>query len=73
MNDKYSKVTSIDSAGTAPSEGATAVIKSIQMVAESGVQRLLQALFDNADDAFFELADRADSNLDQSCYFEAMR
>ncbi|SDT96057.1 DUF1631 domain-containing protein [Halopseudomonas salegens] len=33
----------------------------------------LVALFDNADDSLFEMADKAGSNTDQSLYFEAMR
>ncbi|WDY57241.1 DUF1631 domain-containing protein [Pseudomonas sp. PSKL.D1] len=33
----------------------------------------LQALFDNADDTLFEMADKAQGRLDQSLYFEAMR
>ena len=33
----------------------------------------LQALFDNADDSLFEMADRATSNAEQNDLFEAMR
>lgn len=33
----------------------------------------LQALFDNADDTLFEMADRATSNAEQNAFFEAMR
>ena len=33
----------------------------------------LQALFDNADDTLFEMADRATERFDQNLYFEAMR
>ena len=36
-------------------------------------QPLLQALFDNIDDALFELADRSDQNAIQNMYFESMR
>ncbi|TQV79472.1 DUF1631 domain-containing protein [Exilibacterium tricleocarpae] len=34
---------------------------------------LLRRLFDNADDALFELADKAASNQDQNLYFDSMR
>ncbi len=34
---------------------------------------LLQALFDNIDDALFELADRSEHNATQNMYFESMR
>ncbi|MCD5993261.1 DUF1631 domain-containing protein [Pseudomonas sp. CDFA 602] len=33
----------------------------------------LQALFDNADDTLFEMADRARNNTEQNIFFEAMR
>ncbi|QXH46134.1 DUF1631 domain-containing protein [Pseudomonas xanthosomatis] len=33
----------------------------------------LQALFDNADDTLFEMADKASGRADQNLYFEAMR
>jgi len=34
---------------------------------------LLQRMFDNADDALFELADKSSSNQEQTSYFDAMR
>ncbi len=37
------------------------------------LQPLLQALFDQADDALFELADKALNNQEQNLYFESMR
>lgn len=37
------------------------------------LKSVLGAFFDRADDALFELADRAGSNLDQTAYFDAMR
>jgi hypothetical protein len=37
------------------------------------LQQFVQALFDHADDALFELADRATHNLEQNMYFESMR
>ncbi|MDP2244457.1 DUF1631 domain-containing protein [Pseudomonas sp.] len=43
---------------------------------DKAVQQLkqaLQALFDNADDTLFEMADRAASNGEQNAFFEAMR
>ncbi|MEE8059683.1 MAG: DUF1631 domain-containing protein [Pseudomonadales bacterium] len=40
---------------------------------KQGLQPLLQALFDNIDDALFELADRAEHNVEQNIYFESMR
>lgn len=37
------------------------------------LKQALQALFDNADDTLFEMADRATSNAEQNTFFEAMR
>jgi len=37
------------------------------------LKTLIRSLFDSADDAFFEMADKAGSNGDQSMYFDAMR
>ena len=37
------------------------------------LQQFVQALFDHADDALFELADRAVNNAEQNMYFESMR
>jgi len=73
MNDKRSKVTSIGQRDIGVAKSSSSALTAVQSIAESGTKRLLQSLFDNADDAFFELADRAESNFDQSCYFEAMR
>ncbi|WP_101759213.1 DUF1631 domain-containing protein [Oceanicoccus sp. KOV_DT_Chl] len=40
---------------------------------KQSLQPLLQSLFDNIDDALFELADRAEANAEQNMYFESMR
>ncbi|SDO79957.1 DUF1631 domain-containing protein [Pseudomonas jinjuensis] len=37
------------------------------------LRHAMQALFDNADDTLFEMADRATSNAEQNTFFEAMR
>lgn len=37
------------------------------------LQQYVQAVFDRADDALFELADRAVNNAEQNMYFESMR
>lgn len=45
-------------------------------VRDKAVQQLrlgLQELFDNADDTLFEMADRAQNNVEQNIFFEAMR
>ena len=40
---------------------------------KTSLHSLLQAMFDNVDDALFELADRAENNAVQNMYFESMR
>lgn len=40
---------------------------------KQALQPLLQSLFDNIDDALFELADKAEHNNEQNMYFESMR
>jgi len=37
------------------------------------LKQSMQALFDNADDSLFQMADRASSNGEQNAFFEAMR
>lgn len=41
--------------------------------AATQLKQALQALFDNADDTLFDMADRATSNTEQNAFFEAMR
>jgi len=42
-------------------------------IALTYLSTLLQRMLDNADDALFELADKAESDQDQNSYFDAMR
>ena len=49
------------------------VLQSIRSRAKSDLAELLNNLFNNADDALFELADRASSNQEQNRYFDCMR
>lgn len=50
-----------------------APVHMLQEKSRHALQRLVQTLFDNADDALFELADKATTNSDQNLYFESMR
>jgi hypothetical protein len=49
------------------------VLLQVRDKAAQQLKDALQALFDNADDTLFEMADRAASNSDQNTFFEAMR
>ncbi len=40
---------------------------------KQALQPLLQSLFDNIDDALFEMADKAEVNAEQNMFFESMR
>jgi hypothetical protein len=51
----------------------SARFKNVQDKARLELADLLANMFDQADDALFEMADRAASNVDQNIYFEAMR
>ena len=50
-----------------------APLKPVREQALAFFRRCLTALFDNADDSLFEMADKAGNNTDQTLYFEAMR
>ncbi|MDO7929043.1 DUF1631 domain-containing protein [Pseudomonas sp. KFB-139] len=49
------------------------VLLQVRDKAAQQLKDALQALFDNADDTLFEMADRAISNTEQNTFFEAMR
>lgn len=48
-------------------------VEKLQDRAQRDLAALLQEMFDHTDDALFELADKADSNVEQNLFFEAMR
>ena len=48
-------------------------LQSIQKTTHTRFKAAVQHLFDHVDDALFELADRAASNLEQNVFFESMR
>ncbi len=80
MHDPANKVTSIaeasqrkDSARVGDSARAVTPLQLLQDRAKQLLVQLLQGMFDSADDALFELADKAQSNSEQNVYFESMR
>ncbi len=52
---------------------ATEVIEVCRKIMNSKLKDLVHSLFDNTDDALFELADKAETNSIQCKYFDAMR
>ena len=50
-----------------------APLRKLQDKSRQALIKLLQGLFDSADDALFELADKALTNGEQNVYFESMR
>jgi hypothetical protein len=53
--------------------GLPVALADVRDKAAQQLKAVLQALFDNADDTLFEMADRATSNAEQNALFEAMR
>jgi hypothetical protein len=49
------------------------ILHSVRQHAKRQLNTLLQELFNNTDDALFEMADRSHSNSDQQMFFESMR
>ena len=64
---------SADPATQAPLARLPVVLLQVRDKAAQQLKEALQALFDNADDTLFEMADRAQSNSEQNLFFEAMR
>ncbi|MCU1718117.1 DUF1631 domain-containing protein [Pseudomonas sp. 5P_3.1_Bac2] len=70
------KVVHIGAPSPASTPAASPLPLVLAQVRDKAAQQLrgaLQALFDNADDSLFEMADRALSNAEQNAFFEAMR
>lgn len=58
---------------TSPVGRLPVALTQVRDKAAQQLKQALQALFDNADDTLFEMADRATSNSEQNTFFEAMR
>ncbi|MBM5459440.1 DUF1631 domain-containing protein [Pseudomonas sp. P66] len=63
----------IDQARNAPMARLPVVLLQVRDKAALQLRQGLQALFENADDMLFEMADKAVSNGEQNALFEAMR
>lgn len=63
----------IDRGAQTPSPCLPVVLLQVRDKAALQLRQGLQALFDNADDTLFEMADKACGRLDQNLHFEAMR
>ncbi|WP_339486609.1 DUF1631 domain-containing protein [Pseudomonas sp. EL_65y_Pfl2_R95] len=62
-----------EQANAASAARLPAALVQLRDKAAQQLKQALQALFDNADDTLFEMADRASSNGEQNAFFEAMR
>ena len=49
------------------------VYQSVKNLAQKQIATLISSLFDNTDDALFELADKSRSDHQQDMYFDSMR
>jgi hypothetical protein len=54
-------------------EASRGVINECRQILHRALPRLLEGMFENLDDALYELADKADNNRLQTSYFDAMR
>ena len=66
-------VAAADRGARVPSLSLPIVLLQVRDKAVLQLRQGLQALFDNADDRLFEMADRTGERVDQNLYFEAMR
>lgn len=64
---------SVDYSAHSPLARLPVVLLQVRDKAAQQLKDALQALFDNADDTLFEMADRAQNNSEQNNFFEAMR
>ncbi|QKZ06781.1 DUF1631 domain-containing protein [Pseudomonas eucalypticola] len=62
-----------DNANQTPLARLPVVLLQVRDKAAQQLRQGLQALFDNADDTLFEMADKAHNNVEQNTFFEAMR
>lgn len=62
-----------DQANASPLARLPVILLQVRDKAAQQLRGGLQELFDNADDTLFEMADRAQNNVDQHSFFEAMR
>ncbi|MCK9818284.1 thymidine phosphorylase [Pseudomonas chlororaphis] len=62
-----------DQATASPLARLPVLLLQVRDKAAQQLRHGLQELFDNADDTLFEMADRAQNNVDQNTFFEAMR
>ncbi|MBE8718385.1 DUF1631 domain-containing protein [Cellvibrio sp. KB43] len=60
-------------AGYIPLARLPSPLQSLREQARQQLQTLLRELFDRADDALFDLADKAGNNQEQNLYFDSMR
>ncbi|MBV6826264.1 DUF1631 domain-containing protein [Pseudomonas sp. PD9R] len=62
-----------DQATHAPLARLPVILLQVRDKATQQLRQGFQALFDNADDTLFEMADRASDNVEQNTFFQAMR
>ncbi|WP_219096552.1 DUF1631 domain-containing protein [Pseudomonas sp. UMAB-40] len=62
-----------DQATQSPLARLPVILLQVRDKATQQLRHGLQALFDNADDTLFEMADRARNDVEQNLFFEAMR
>ena len=70
---KSAPVTEIQKAAKGRIEPRNPLLRELLQIAVPPLRQCLRALFDNTDDALFELADKSETDAQQALYFDAMR
>ena len=68
-----SKVVNFKNQGVGQRFSLPATLVRLRDVSGQSLKAVMSEFFDQADDALFELADKAATNQDQTAYFDAMR
>jgi len=70
---KVVSLSSVPGSGARRKHAVPPILHSVRQRTKKQLAELLQGLFNNTDDALFEMADRSRSDADQHMYFESMR
>jgi len=70
---KVVSLSSVPGNGARRKTAVPPILHSVRQRTKKQLAELLQGLFNNTDDALFEMADRSRSDADQHMYFESMR
>ncbi len=70
---KVVPLTAVDKSGARRADALPPILNSVRQSAKKRLAGLIEALFNNADDSLFEMAERSCNDADQHLYFDSMR